>query len=97
MIFVLTIYLLCYYYLIIDIKHNLTLLSRAVTLLEPRFTRAALRSIPALRKKLGKDGEELAEVIRNHSIYPVGKSIILVSFQSDSEVTGEERKGKNDR
>lgn len=44
-----------------------------MTLLEPRFTRAALRSIPALRLKLGKHGEELAQVIRSSTIYPVGK------------------------
>lgn len=53
-----------------DIKHNLALISRAVTLLEPRFTTRALRSLPALRKKLGAKGEFLAEVVRSGAIYP---------------------------
>ena len=56
-----------------DIKHNLSLISRAVTLLEPRFTTRALRSLPALRKKLGDDGRLLAHVIKHGKIYPEGE------------------------
>ncbi|SCV74052.1 BQ2448_6484 [Microbotryum intermedium] len=51
------------------VKHNLALISKAVALLEPRFTTRALRSLPALRKKLGPHGSHLADVIRNTSIY----------------------------
>ncbi|KDE02541.1 hypothetical protein MVLG_06904 [Microbotryum lychnidis-dioicae p1A1 Lamole] len=52
-----------------NVKHNLALISKAVSLLEPRFTNRALRSLPALRKKLGPDGAHLADVIRNTNIY----------------------------
>ncbi|KAK4047731.1 26S proteasome non-ATPase regulatory subunit [Microbotryomycetes sp. JL201] len=56
-----------------NIKHNLALLHKAVTLLEPRFTTRALRSLPALRKKLvGKDATALAHVIRSGNLYPQG-------------------------
>lgn len=61
-------------------KHNLTLLDKAVALLEPRFTTRALRSIPALRKKLGEKGEaeDLAEVLRSTTILAQGdrKSVV---------------------
>ncbi|ORY92724.1 proteasome regulatory subunit C-terminal-domain-containing protein [Leucosporidium creatinivorum] len=57
-----------------NIQHNLVLLSRAVSLLEPRFTTRALRSLPALRKKLGNQAENLGEVIRNGNIYPQDSS-----------------------
>lgn len=40
---------------------------------EPRFTTRALRSLPALRKKVGTNGEFLAEVIRSGKIYDDGK------------------------
>jgi len=56
-----------------DIQHNLALLQRAVNLFEPRFTTRALRSLPALRKKVGEKGEFLAEVIRKGKIYEDGK------------------------
>ncbi|KAM0787693.1 hypothetical protein ACM66B_003755 [Microbotryomycetes sp. NB124-2] len=56
-----------------NIKHNLALLHKAVTLLEPRFTTKALRSLPALRKKLvNKDATALAHVIRSANLYPQG-------------------------
>ncbi|KAK4056870.1 26S proteasome non-ATPase regulatory subunit [Microbotryomycetes sp. JL221] len=54
-----------------NIKHNLSLVHKAVTLLEPRFTTRALRSLPALRKKLvGKDASALGHVIRDGHLYP---------------------------
>lgn len=57
-------------------KHNLALLDKAVALLEPRFTTRALRSIPALRKRLGDKGhaEDLAQVLRNSAILAPGQS-----------------------
>ncbi|KAK4704920.1 26S proteasome regulatory subunit N3, partial [Phenoliferia sp. Uapishka_3] len=58
--------------LLTNVKHNLVLLDKAVSLLEPRFTTRAIRSIPALRKHLGKkgDAEDLAEVLRSSDIFP---------------------------
>ncbi|GAA5838879.1 hypothetical protein JCM11251_003726 [Rhodosporidiobolus azoricus] len=55
-----------------NVHHNLSLLHQATSLPEPRFTTRALRSLPALRTKLGKDGEVLAEVIRSAKIYKQG-------------------------
>ncbi|KAL8277030.1 hypothetical protein RQP46_010564 [Phenoliferia psychrophenolica] len=57
--------------LLTNAKHNLSLLHKAVELLEPRFATRALRSLPALRKKLGDKGhaEDLAEVIRNSEVF----------------------------
>ncbi|SGY46068.1 BQ5605_C001g00378 [Microbotryum silenes-dioicae] len=62
-----------------NVKHNLALISKAVSLLEPRFTNRALRSLPALRKKLGPDGAHLADVIRNTNIYSSGRCIPSMS------------------
>ncbi|KAM0750367.1 hypothetical protein T439DRAFT_348365 [Meredithblackwellia eburnea MCA 4105] len=58
--------------LLSNVKHNLSLLDKAVSLLEPRFTTRALRSLPALRKKLGPKGhaEHLAQVLRSTAILP---------------------------
>ncbi|BGP16091.1 26S proteasome non-ATPase regulatory subunit [Rhodosporidiobolus nylandii] len=54
------------------ILHNLALINQAVQLLEPRGTTRALRSLPALRHKLGKDAEVLAEIIRTGAVYKDG-------------------------
>ncbi|BGO94072.1 hypothetical protein NBRC10512_003705 [Rhodotorula toruloides] len=55
-----------------NVTHNLSLLHQAVSLLEPRFTTRALRSLPEVRKKFGKDGEVLAEVIRSGHVFKDG-------------------------
>ncbi|BGP32003.1 26S proteasome non-ATPase regulatory subunit [Rhodotorula toruloides] len=55
-----------------NVTHDLSLLHQAVSLLEPRFTTRALRSLPEVRKKFGKDGEVLAEVIRSGHIFKDG-------------------------
>ncbi|KAI5480596.1 26S proteasome non-atpase regulatory subunit 3 [Pseudohyphozyma bogoriensis] len=52
------------------VKHNLQLLDKAVTLLEPRFTTRAIRGIPALRKQLSGHPDRLADVISSDAIYP---------------------------
>ncbi|SCZ99235.1 BZ3500_MvSof-1268-A1-R1_Chr3-1g05895 [Microbotryum saponariae] len=62
-----------------NVKHNLALISKAVSLLERRFTSRALRSLPALRKKLGPDGAHLADLIRNTNIYSSGRCIPSMS------------------
>lgn len=63
--------------LLTNVKHNLSLLDKAVELLEPRFATRALRSLPALRKKSGDNGQAdvLAEVIRSDHIFPKGQSL----------------------
>ncbi|GAA5978751.1 hypothetical protein JCM11641_006166 [Rhodosporidiobolus odoratus] len=55
-----------------DIQHNLNLLHQATTLLEPRLTTRALRSLPQLRQKLGTNADNLAEVIRAGNLYRDG-------------------------
>ena len=67
-------------HLLTNVKHNLSLLHKAVELLEPRLATRALRSLPALRKKLGEKGEaeDLAEVLRHEDIFPKGQSCVLV-------------------
>ncbi|GAA5841491.1 hypothetical protein JCM5353_003405 [Sporobolomyces roseus] len=59
-----------YTILLSNVHHDLSLLNQAVQLLEPRFTTRALRSLPQLRLKLGSNGDNLAEVIRNGNLYP---------------------------
>ncbi|GAA5899441.1 hypothetical protein JCM6882_009117 [Rhodosporidiobolus microsporus] len=58
--------------LVHNIRHNLSLLHQATSLLEPRFTTRALRALPALRTKVGNEGEVLAEVIRSAAVYRDG-------------------------
>jgi 26S proteasome regulatory subunit N3 len=51
-----------------EILHNITVIGRAVTSMEPRFTTRVLRTLTATRKKLNK------EVMRNilNEAYPKG-------------------------
>ncbi|KAH8917746.1 hypothetical protein BT69DRAFT_1268668 [Atractiella rhizophila] len=51
--------------LITEIKASLALLEQASSLLEPRFTTRVLRTLPGLRRRLGKDGggKELKDVV----------------------------------
>ncbi|KWU43109.1 hypothetical protein RHOSPDRAFT_20068, partial [Rhodotorula sp. JG-1b] len=60
-----------------DIQHNLALLNQAVTLLEPRLTARALRSLTPIRKYLLQSAPEpntaaLAQVIRAAGYYAQG-------------------------
>ncbi|BGP24579.1 26S proteasome non-ATPase regulatory subunit [Rhodotorula toruloides] len=66
-----------------NVTHNLSLLHQAVSLLEPRFTTRALRSLPEVRKKLGKDGEVLAEVIRSGHVFKEDRKAQLVKALGD--------------
>ena len=51
-----------------EIKSNVTLIERAVSTLEPRFTIRVLRSLTALRKRL--DDKALCDAVSD--IYPQG-------------------------
>ena len=51
-----------------EIKSNVTLIERAVSTLEPRFTIRVLRSLTALRKRL--DDKALCDAISE--VYPQG-------------------------
>lgn len=53
-----------------EIKTNVTLIERAVSTLEPRFTLRVLRTLTALRKRL--DNKNLVESI--DEVYPPGTS-----------------------
>jgi 26S proteasome regulatory subunit N3 len=56
-----------------EIKTNITLLERAVTTLEPRFTHRVLRGLTALRKKI--DDAVLRQSIEE--VYPKSRSLAL--------------------
>jgi 26S proteasome regulatory subunit N3 len=53
---------------VLEIKSNVTLIERAVSTLEPRFTIRVLRSLTALRKRL--DNKALCDAVSE--IYPQG-------------------------
>ncbi len=55
-----------------EIKSNVTLIERAVSTLEPRFTIRVLRSLTALRKRL--DDKALCDAISE--VYPQGKQVL---------------------
>ncbi|GAA5989570.1 hypothetical protein JCM10908_000533 [Rhodotorula pacifica] len=58
-----------------DIHHNLALLNQAVSLLEPRLTTRALRSLAPIRKYANSSDEHkaaLAQVIRSNALYTPG-------------------------
>lgn len=56
-----------------EIKSNVTLIERAVSTLEPRFTIRVLRSLTALRKRL--DDKALCDAISE--IYPQGSRVLI--------------------
>jgi len=55
-----------------EIKSNVTLIERAVSTLEPRFTIRVLRSLTALRKRL--DDKALCDAISE--VYPQGAWVL---------------------
>ena len=55
-----------------EIKSNVTLIERAVSTLEPRFTIRVLRSLTALRKRL--DDKALCDAISE--VYPQGARVL---------------------
>ncbi|KAK5942555.1 26S proteasome non-ATPase regulatory subunit [Knufia obscura] len=66
-----------------DIKNNLALLERAVSLFDPRFTLRVLRSIPSIRKHLS--AELLSRLIIETYTTPTQTSFALLKALGDEE------------
>nr|ASF90209.1 hypothetical protein SPAR04377 [Bartheletia paradoxa] len=67
---------------IADVKHNLVLLERAVSTVEPRFTARVLRTITSLRKRV--DGEILSKAVEESYPKDSASKSLLLSFLPSS-------------